>query len=52
MSASRIYLDSCIFIAYSHEKDKRNKLVKEVIERMEHLDVEVFFFRVGFSRVS
>lgn len=40
--SSRIYLDSCIFIAYTYEKDKRHNLMKQAIQNMEKLDVEVF----------
>lgn len=42
MSSGKIYLDSCIFIAYEHKKDDRHNVVAEAIESLEKLDVEVY----------
>lgn len=42
MISNKIYLDACIFVAYSHHKDERNKIVKNGILALEELDVEIY----------
>ena|SRR3972149_4029796 len=40
MTSVKIYLDSCIFVAYVHKKDKNNRGVSECISSMEQLDLD------------
>jgi len=39
---NKVYLDSCIFVAYFHDKHKLHKEVCDCIEIMKGLDLEIF----------
>ncbi len=49
---NQAYLDSCIFIAYSHNKHPNHEEVKKCIETLENIDIELYSSSWSLSEMA
>lgn len=42
MTQQKLYLDSCVFIAWIHKKDKFHKVVSDCIKNLDQFDVKLY----------